>query len=140
MKSRCNSQGYRFLSSSSFFNETMSKIQASAKMKIPSGMLEEYKQQVAEYIRQIKEKDTGTLQFDWFINNDKTECEIRETYASSESALAHQEHLRELQEIIFKKFGTPYSVVIYGNPSPELLENAKAGGMDVKTFSLLQGL
>ena len=48
-------------------------------------MLEEYKQQVAEYIRQIKEKDTGTLQFDWFISGDKTECEIRETYASSES-------------------------------------------------------
>jgi quinol monooxygenase YgiN len=63
-----NSQGYRFLSSSPFFKETMSKIQASAKMKIPSGTLEEYKQQVAEYIRQIKEKDIGTLQFDWFIN------------------------------------------------------------------------
>ena len=30
-----NSQGYRFLSSSPFFKETMSKIQASAKMKIP---------------------------------------------------------------------------------------------------------
>ena len=56
----------------------MSKIQTSAKMKIPSGMLEEYKQQVTEYIRQIKEKDTGTLQFDWFINGDKTECEIRD--------------------------------------------------------------
>ncbi len=46
----------------------MSRIQTSAKMKIPSGMLEEYKEQVAEYIRQIKEKDTGTLQFDWFIS------------------------------------------------------------------------
>ena len=81
----------------------MSKIQTSAKMKVPSGMLEEYKQQVAEYIRQIKEKDTGTLQFDWFISSDKTECEIRETYASSESALAHQDHLHELQGIFFKK-------------------------------------
>ena len=80
----------------------MSKIQASAKMKIPSGMLEEYKQQVAEYIRQIKEKDTGTLQFDWLINGNKTECEIRETYVSSESALAHQDHLRELQEGFLK--------------------------------------
>ena len=38
------------------------------------------------------------------------------------------------------KFGTPCSVVIYGDPSPELLENAKAGGMDVKIFTLLQGL
>jgi quinol monooxygenase YgiN len=68
----------------------MSKIQTSAKMKIPSGMFEEYKQQAA-YIRQIKEKDTGTLQFDWFISEDKTGCGIRETCASSESALAHQE-------------------------------------------------
>jgi quinol monooxygenase YgiN len=128
------------LSSSSFFKETMSKIQASAKMKIPLGMLEEYKRQVAQYIKQIREKDTGTLQFDWFINADKTECEIRETYASSEAALAHQDHLHELQGIIFKKFGIPYSVTIYGDPSQELLENAKAGGMDAKIFSLLQGL
>ena len=57
-------------------------------------MLKEFKRQVAEYIKQVKEKDTGTLQADWFISSDKTECEIRETYASSESALAHQDHLR----------------------------------------------
>jgi quinol monooxygenase YgiN len=93
----------------------MSKIEASAKIKIPTGLLEEYKRQLVEYIKQIKEKDTGTLQFDWFISGDKTECEIRENYVSSESALAHQNHLRELQEIIFKKFGLPYSVVIYGD-------------------------
>lgn len=103
-------------------------------------MLREFKRQVAEYIKQVKEKDIRTLQADWFISSDKTECEIRETYASSESALAHQDHLQELQEIIFKKFGIPYSVVIYGDPSPELLENAKASGMDLKIFNLLQGL
>ena len=56
------------------------------------------------------------------------------------SALAHQDHLHELQGIIFKKFGIPHPLVIYGDPSPELLENAKAGGMDVKIFTLLQGL
>jgi quinol monooxygenase YgiN len=56
---------------------SMSKIQASAKIKIPNGKLEEYKELIAEYISQIKEKDTGTLQFDCFINDDKTECEIR---------------------------------------------------------------
>jgi quinol monooxygenase YgiN len=117
----------------------MSKIQASAKIKIPNGKLEEYKQQIAVYISQIKEKDTGTLQFDWFINDDETECEIRETYESSEAALAHQDHLRELQGKIFKKFA-PYLVIIYGNPSAELLENAKAGGLNVEVFSFMQGL
>ena len=118
----------------------MSKIQASAKMNIPSGMLEEFKRQIAEYIKQVKEKDNGTLQADWFIGDDQTECEIGETYASSEAALAHQGHLHELQGIIFKKFGIPHPLVIYGDPSPELLENARAGGMDVKIFTLLQGL
>lgn len=118
----------------------MSKIQVSAKIKIPSNMLEEYKQHVAEYIRQIKEKDTGTIQFDWFVSNDKTECEIREMYESSEAALEHQNHLRKLQETIFKRFGSPYSVTIYGDPSQELLENAKTGGLNVVVFSPLQGL
>ena len=109
-------------------------------MKIPSGMLEEYKRYVSEYINQVKEKDSGTLQFDWFISNDKTEAEILEVYASSEAALKHQEHLGELQEIVFKKFGAPYSLTIYGDPSPELIENVKASKMDVKIFSFLQGL
>jgi antibiotic biosynthesis monooxygenase len=109
-------------------------------MKIPSGMSEEYKQYVSEYINQVKEKDSGTLQFDWFISNDKTEAEILEVYASSEAALKHQEHLGELQEIVFKKFGAPYSITIYGDPSPELLENVKAVKNDVKIFSFLQGL
>ena len=41
--------------------------------------------------------------------------------------------------MIFKKFGMPFSVVIYGDPSPELLENAKAGGMDVKNLYVIAG-
>ena len=72
----------------------MSIIQASAKMKNPHGMLKQFKRHVAEYINQVKDKDIGTLQADWFISSDKTECEIRETYASSESALAHQDLLQ----------------------------------------------
>jgi quinol monooxygenase YgiN len=49
-------------------------IQASAKMKISAGMLKEFKRQVAEYIKQVKEKDIGTLQADWFISSDKSLC------------------------------------------------------------------
>jgi len=31
-------------------------------------------------------------------------------------------------------------LVIYGDPSPELLEYAKASGIDIKIFTYLQGL
>jgi len=33
-------------------------------------------------INRIKEKDSGTIQFDWFISSDKKEAEIIEVYAS----------------------------------------------------------
>jgi quinol monooxygenase YgiN len=118
----------------------MSKIQVSAKIKIPEGMLEDFKQYAAECIRQVKEKDSETLQYDWFLSSDNTECEIREMYKSSEAVLMHQSNIRESLEALFEKFGLLNSLVIYGNPSPELLEYAKASGIDIKIFTYLQGL
>lgn len=118
----------------------MSKIQVSAKIKIPRGKIIEFKEAAADYIKQVKEKDTGTLQADWFLSSDGNECEIREAYEDSEAVLKHQSNLRDLIMTIFGKFGTPYEVTIYGNPSTEVLENARAGGLDVKLFSYLTGL
>jgi hypothetical protein len=80
------------------------------------------------------------LQWDWFLSSDMTECEIRETYESSEAALTHQSNLQESIKTIFEKFGAPYSVTIYGNPSSEVLQNARAGGLDAKVFSFLVGI
>jgi quinol monooxygenase YgiN len=116
----------------------MSKIQSSARIKIPNGKLEEFKEAVIEYIKQVKEKDTGTLQSDWFLSSDMTECEIREIWESSEAVLKHQSNLRDFSVRFFEKFSTPYSVTIYGDPSTQILENAKAGGIEV--YSLLASL
>jgi quinol monooxygenase YgiN len=116
----------------------MSKIQSSARIKIPDGKLGEFKEAVIEYIKEVKEKDTGTLQSDWFLNRDMMECEIREIWENSEAVLKHQSNLHDFSVNFFEKFGTPYSVRIYGDPSAEILENAKAGGIEV--YSLLVGL
>ena len=117
------------------------KLQISARMKIREGKLEEFKQQAAVCISQAKEKDPGTLQYDWFLNSDKTECEIREAYESSDALLAHRANLREALGVLFEQYATDHSVVIYGDPSPELMQKAaKMGGVGVKTYSFLQGL
>ena len=118
----------------------MSKIQVSAKMKIREAMLEGFKRQATECIQQAKEKDPGTLQFDWFISTDETECEIREADETSEAFLAYLSNLSELLRILYEKFASDHSVIIYGDPSPELLAKVKARGVDTKLFSLLQGL
>ena len=139
LKCKCKFR-YRALNSSSFSQDTMSKIQVSAKMKIPNGLLEDFKQQIAECITKVREMDVGTLQYDWFLSSDKTECEFREGYESSEAALVHQSNLREPLRLLFGKFGSPHSMVFYGDPSSELLENAKKAGLDITKFSFFQGL
>jgi len=118
----------------------MSNLQVSAMMKIRGGMLEVFKQHANECVQRVKEKDPGTIQYDWFISSDNTECEIRETYENSEAFLAHLSNLRDLLQILYEKFASDHSVAIYGDPSPELLEKLKARGVDTKFFSLLQGL
>ncbi|HEX9319724.1 MAG TPA: hypothetical protein VF884_12395 [Nitrososphaeraceae archaeon] len=85
----------------------MSKIQVNARIKIPPDMLEELKEQAAECIRQVREKDVRTIQYDWFNSSDNTRCEIRDPCESSEAALVHQSNLSEPLRILFEKFGTP---------------------------------
>ena len=109
-------------------------------MKITHGMIEEFKQQAAKCISIAKENDPGTLQYDWFLNYYKTECEIREAYESSEALLAHISNLHESLRILFEKFASDHSVVIYGDPSQDLLENSKARGVDITIYSFLEGL
>ena len=77
---------------------TNKKLQLSARMKIREGKLEGFKRQAAVCISHVKEKDPGTLQYDWFLNSDNTEWEIRETYESSEALLAHRNNLVNLSE------------------------------------------
>jgi len=47
-----------------------SKLQISTTFKIAEGKLEEFKQLAIECMNQVKEKDTGTLRYDWFISSD----------------------------------------------------------------------
>jgi quinol monooxygenase YgiN len=116
------------------------KLQLSARIKIREGKLEGFKRQAVVCISQVKEKDPGTLQYDWFLNSDKTECEIREVYESSEAFLAHRANLREALTLLFEQYATDHSVVFYGDPSPELMQTADKMGVEVKTYSFLQGL
>ena len=118
----------------------MSNLQVSAKMRIRQGMLEVFKQHANKCVQRVKEKDPGTIQYDWFISSDNTECEIRETYENSEAFLAHLSNLGDLLLILYEKFASDHSVAIYGDASPELLEKLKARGVDTKFFSLLLGL
>ena len=114
----------------------MSKLQLDAIVKIHSGKLEEFKQVAAQCLSLVKEKDTETLQYDWFLNADQTECIVREVFQSSDALLTH---IGNLGDVLGKllQLGDA-SFVMYGNPSPKLME--AVAGLDVKVYSPLQGL
>ena len=120
----------------------MNKLHVSARMKIREGKLDGFKQQMAEIIRQTKEKDSGTLQYDWFLSSDGKEVEIREVYESSEALVEHKHNLRQALGKLFEEFAYDHAVVLYGDPSPKLLEGARTmmPDVEIKVYSFLQGL
>lgn len=119
----------------------MSTLEVSARMTIRTGKLEGFTQQAAEIIRQTKEKDTKTLRYEWFLNSDQTECEVREAYEGSEGLIEHRMHIGEALNKLFKEFADGHAVTIYGDPSPQLVEMAKTHkDVSIKWYSFLKGL
>jgi quinol monooxygenase YgiN len=119
----------------------MSKLEVSARMTIREGKLEGFKRQAAEIIRQTKENDTKTLRYDWFLNRDQTECEVREVYESSEGLIEHRMHIGESLNQLFAEFADGHAVTIYGDPSPQLVAMANTHkDVDITWYSFLGGL
>lgn len=117
----------------------MNKLQTSTFMKIQPGKLDEFVQAAAKMLSATAERDTGTMQYDWFLNSDQTICAIREAYESSEALLAHMAHLDEaLGKRPLRLLAYDHQSEVFGDPSPELL--AVIQGLPVKRYSFLQGL
>lgn len=119
----------------------MNRLDVSARMTVRPGKLDGFKQQAAECIRQTKEKDKGTLRYDWFLSSDQTKCEIREAYADSDALIEHRANIGGALDKLFTEFADNHEVVIFGTPSPRLFEavNTMMAGR-VKWYSFLNGL
>ena len=119
----------------------MNTLEVSAKMTVRPGKLEGFKRQAAEIIRQTKEKDTKTLRYDWFLNQDQTACEVRELYENSEGLIEHRQHVGEAINKLFAEFADGHAVTIYGDPSPQLVAMASAHrDVEIKSYCFLRGL
>lgn len=114
----------------------MKNIQVTAKFKIHSGKVEEFKNIAAKCIAAVKENEKGALQYDWFFNHDQTECIVRENYADSDAAMVHLGNVGELLGQLFTI--SDFDLEIYGTMSEEL-KNAVAA-FNPRVFSFYRGL
>jgi quinol monooxygenase YgiN len=115
-------------------------LQVIARVKVRPGHLEGFTTQAAEILRLAQEKDTQTLRYDWFLNQDKTDCEVHEAYVREEGLIEHSEHVIAVRDAWFRDHAFDHRMSVYGEISQHLSElfNKHAGG--VSKFSFVQGL
>lgn len=118
----------------------MSQFEVRAQLKIRDGQLEGFKRQAAEMMRQAREKDTGTLAYDWYLSKDGTHCEVREAYVDADALVDHAFHVREARDALFADFAYDHKMTFYGDPTPRLVALVDKIGVDVTYFTLLQAL
>lgn len=118
----------------------MSTFEVRARLKVRDGQLEGFKEQAAEMMRQTREKDTGTLAYDWFLSVDGSECEVREAYVDADALVDHAFNVREARDAMFEKFADDHRMAFYGEPSLRLAELVNRVGVDVTQYTLLQTL
>jgi quinol monooxygenase YgiN len=118
--------------------DEMTEFEVRARLKVREGQLEGFKRQAAEVMRQAREKDKGTLAYDWFLSNDGTQCEVREAYVDADALIEHAFNVREARDALFAEFAEDHRMFVYGDPSPRLIELMDKVGVNVTYFTLLQ--
>ena len=114
----------------------MSELQGIARFKFHEGKLEEFKRLSAQALEIVRTKDTGTLQYELYFNDDQSQCIVLERYKDSEALTEHAVHLGDLTEAILATGNA--SVALLGEPSAEL--RANMAGSDVRLFTPYQSM
>ena len=114
----------------------VSELRGIGRFKFHEGELEEFKRLAAQCMEIVRAKDTGTLQYDVYFNDDQSECIVLERYRDSEALIEHAAHLGDLGEAIFATGWV--SGELLGEPSAEL--RAKMVGSGVRRFTPYQSM
>ena len=90
----------------------------------------------AQCMEIVRTKDTGTLQYDIYFNDDQSECIVHERYRDSEALIEHTAHLGDLMEAILATGSVSGELLV--EPSTEL--RAKLADSEVRLFTPFQSM
>ena len=114
----------------------MSELQGVARFEFHEDKLDEFKRLATQCMEIVRAKDTGTLQYEIYFNDDQSECIVLERYRDSEALIEHAGHLGDLNEAIV---ATGFvSGVLLGEPNAEL--RAMMAGSEVRLFTAYQSM
>jgi quinol monooxygenase YgiN len=116
----------------------VSELLGIARVTFHEGKVEEFKRLSAQAREVVRARDSGTLQYDVYLNEDQTEGVVLERYRDSDALIQHAANLADagLWDAILAT-GT-FVGEILGEPSPEL--RARLADGPVRSFRLHQSL
>lgn len=114
----------------------METIKVVAIGKINPGKITVLKEISNKCIEITKNKDTGTIQYLWFFNEEKNECRIIEEYENSDAILVHTANLSEILPEAMEISTFRYEM--YGNVSDEFKKAVAA--FDISFFDYEAGM
>jgi hypothetical protein len=112
------------------------ELQGIGRFEFHEGELEDFKRLAARCMEIVRAKDTGTLQYDIYFNDDQSECIVLERYRDSDALIEHAVHLGELGQAILATGWI--SGQLLGEPSAEL--KAMMAGSRVRVFTPYQSM
>jgi quinol monooxygenase YgiN len=107
----------------------MDEIKGIARVKFLPGKLEEWKRLTEEAMEIVRTKDTGTLQYEIFFNEDASEAIVFERYRDADAAIEHFSNISHLMAPIMgtasvtgEVLGTPNATMkaMLGKGEPKL--------------------
>jgi Uncharacterized conserved protein len=99
-----------------------------ARFRFHEGKVEEFKRLSAQAMEIVRTKDSGTLQYDTYFNDDQSECIVIERYRDSEAAIEHAANLADVSAAVLATVSVVHGELL-GEPSEEL--RAKLADMEV---------
>lgn len=116
----------------------MAELMGIARFRFKEGKRQEFERLAAQAVELVRANEPGTLQYDTYMNDDRSECVVIERYRDSEAAIAHANNLGHLFEPIFATVDVVHGELL-GDPSPEL--RANLAGSDVPAlFTLYESM
>jgi quinol monooxygenase YgiN len=103
----------------------MAELMGIARFRFKEGKREEFERLAAQAMEIVRSQEPGTLQYDTFMNDDRSECVVIERYRDSEAAIQHAKNVGHLFEPIFDTVTVVHGELL-GEASAELRANLAA--------------
>jgi quinol monooxygenase YgiN len=104
----------------------MDEIKGIARVKFHPGRIAEWKRLTQEAMEIVRTKDTGTLQYEIFLNEDESEAIVFERYRDANAALEHFANIGHLMEPLLAT--ASFTGEVLGTPNAGMRRELAKGG------------